>query len=353
MLIGLIIFIILPQNYYSILISRCFIGLAFGCSYISSLFYISEIASMEIRSKSIFFLHLCLTSGMLLHAIFQIIGSEILMLSFCIILVILSLPFAYFKMLSSHIFLLLNRSSDSLERLLYFQHKNSENVHLELERIENHIIDEDKRRFNFFGLHNITALMIIVLVKVGYLSFFNILNNFLRTLFMKSFLIQYTETTALCARLAGAIVGLFLLDQIPKKWQFSLSAVVVSLLLFAFGSLLIMDTFMSLWLPLLFFLPIEFFIGIGLGGMGEVLKAEILPLKERSISFAVVCFIEEILHIAVIIVHYSWLLSLGDNPYLWTFIFPPFAIISSVGTFFLLKDSSKKTPMDVRTLYEN
>lgn len=349
MLIASIIFMALPTNYFGIFGARLLAGFAFGCSYLTSLMYISEISSPAVRTQNLFLLHFSITLGMFLHAVFTASGIFLLTGSVSIALILASLPLGYFKMLPSPFYLMTNNSKDIIERVLYFS--NQENVddkmHLEANETYSHVIHENKRAFNFWSYHNTTSLLVVIFVKIGYLSTFNIVHNFLRSLFMRSFLLEFTEPVALASRLFGAFCGFFILDRVSKKWQFAIPLFSIAIILITFGCLLILELVNFIWIPLTFFIPLEFLIGIGVGGMSEILKAEIFPLRERKASMAFSYFVEEIVHILSIIIHYGYVFTLGSNPSFWPFIFAPFAILSGIFVVLTLKDSRKESLKDV------
>jgi energy-converting hydrogenase Eha subunit E len=354
MMIGSILITLMSTNYYGILTARIFFGLSFGTSYISSLKYCAEISSPETRVQFLFIQHFHLTLGMLLHALFQITHlSSFLMGISGMIFSLASLPFGYLKMLPSSIFLIQKHYSEEevLERSLYFQYKNTDRVHMELEEIHKHIIDEKKRGFKFYSQHNMEALLTVVFIKFGYLSVYNIYHNYLRLIFMRSFLLEYIEVMSLTARLLGAVIGFFLLDRILKKLQFSLPAIVISILLLAFGILLSLNGFSQIWMPVAILLPVEFFLGVGVAGMSEIVKAEIFPLKERATSLSLTIFIEELIHVLMIILVYTLLLNLGSNPSLWPFVFAGTTLASGLIVLIVLKDSRKESFHHVTKLY--
>lgn len=349
MLAASIIFMALPTNYFGIFGARLLAGFAFGCSYLTSLMYIAEISSPAVRAQNLFLVHISIVLGMLLHAIFTASGIFYLTGSVSIALVLVSLPLGFFKMLPSPFYLMQNHSKDIIERILYFSNEEcvSDKMHLEADIAYNHVLWENKRAFHFLSYHNLTSLLIVIFVKIGYLSSFNIIHNFLRTLFMKSFLLEYTEPVALASRLLGAVFGFFILDRVSKRWHFAIPLFAIAALLVAFGCILALELVNYIWTPLAFFIPLEFLIGIGVGGMGEILKAEIFPFRERKASMAASYFVEEMVHILSIIIHYGYVFTLGSNPPFWPFIFAPFALVSGIFVVYNLKDSRRETLRDV------
>ncbi|KAL7015625.1 hypothetical protein ACKWTF_016559 [Chironomus riparius] len=351
MALGGVVFCLFEDIYYTILTSRILTGFAFGSSHISSLFYIGEISSKEKRAQLVLFQHLCLTVGMFLHSISDAFGIFFGMGIFLVMLSCTSYPIGYYTMKDSHVFLILNNKEDSLKRLKHFRDEKDEIIDLEHDALQSYLIEEESRKFNFFSRHNILTLLVIVLVQNSYISVFNPLHNYLRLLFMKSFLMKWTETVALSARIFGTLASFLILDCVPKKFHFTILSGIISITLITFGSLLIF--FSQLWLPLIFLISVEFFLGLGMGGISEILKSELFPIKERRMSVSVAYFFEESLQIISFVILYSWAFGLGSNPTYWPFIFAAILLICSLLVFFVLKDSRKEHLIDASMLYSD
>lgn len=359
--LGALVLIILPGSYTGVLLSRTFFGLGFGAAYITFIIYASEISSPKVRAHSILLLHLFLTLGMFLFTIFCL-GANLTLAfritgSLTIALVAVSASMGHFTMKSSHIFMMQNNSKDALERFQFFQQDSTENPHVESETMLSYIIEEKKRRYDFFGRHNCSALVVVLLVKIGYLSIFNALHNFYRTVLLSAFLTigdtNFAPMIMMGTRLCGCIAGFFLLNFITKRLQYFISAVIVSVLLFIFGILMVIYQSLYIWTPLLFFIPLEFSLGIGLSPIADILKGELFPLKEKPVSIATTIVLEEVIHIICIILLYSWIFSLGSVPRTLTFIFAAITLVFGLGVLILLRDSRKQSLRLVANLYSD
>lgn len=308
-----------------------------------------------------FSLHLFLTFGMFLFTVFCLGTNLALALrvtgSFTVALSVVSGALGYFTMKSSHIFMMQNNSKDALERFQFFQQDSTENPHVESETMQNYIIEEKKRRYQFFGRHNSSALVIVLLVKIGYLSIFNGLHNFYRAVFLSAFLTIGDTNLApmimMGTRLCGCVAGFFLLDRITKRLQYFIPAVIISFLLLIFGLLLVIYQSLYIWTPMLFFIPLEFFLGIGLSPIADILKGELFPLKEKPVSIAATIVFEEVIHIICIILLYSWIFSLGSVPRTLIFIFGAITLVFGFGVLILLRDSRKQSLRLVANLYSD
>lgn len=361
MTIASIVLITAPDSYWSILTSRIIFGLGFGSSYIKFIIYSSEISSPHVRAQSIYLLHFFLTLGMFLFSLLSLQTNFALtvrlMGAICLTLTLLSTALGYFKLISSHVFLMQNNSSDALERFLFFQQDCKENSHVESETMQNYIIEEKKRRYDFLGRHNTSALLVILLLKIGYLSVFNALHNFYRAVFMSITLtvgvISYTQMVMMGARLCGCAVGFFVLDHISKRLQYFVPAIIISALLFIFGTLLQLYQYIYIWTPTIFFVFVEFFLGVGLSPMSDILKGELFPLKEKPVSIATTIFFGEVVQILCIILLNTWIFSLGSIPTTLTFIFAGITLACGFSVFVFLKDSRKQSLRLVANLYSD
>jgi hypothetical protein len=359
MLAASVILIVLPNSYAGVVTSRSIFGLGFGSSYISFIIYASEISSPKVRAHMIFTLHLCLTFGMFLFSIFCLSTNFTAVIrvtgSITVAFNCVATALGYFKLKASHIFMMQNNSKDALERFQYFQQDSTENPHVESETMLSYIIEEKKRRYDFFGGHNLSALAVILLVKFGYLAIFNALHNFHRTVFLSAFLTasdtNYSQMIMMGMRLCGCTVGFFLLDRISKRLQYFIPAIIISTLLFIFGSLLVIYQSLSIWTPMMFFIPLEFFMGVGLSPIADILKGELFPLKEKPVSIAATIVLVEAIHMLCIILLYSWISYLGSVPRTLTFIFGAITSACGISVFVLLKDSRKQSLRTVSNLY--
>lgn len=357
-----LILIVLPNSYAGVVTSRSLFGLGFGSAYLAFIIYGSEITSPKVRAQMLFLLHFFITFGMFLFSFLALwmrfTTVMVITGSISISLNLISTAIGYFKLKSSHIFMIIqNNPKDALERFEYFQQDSTENPHVESETMQSFIIEEKKRRYDFFGRHNLSALVVILLVNIGYLSVFNALHNFYRIIYMSAFLsigsTNFSQTMMLATRLCGCTVGFFLVDRITKRLQYFIPAIIISALLLTFGTLLTIYQSLSIWTPLLFFLPLEFALGIGLSPMADILKGELFPLKEKPLSIATVVVFEQVIHILCIILLYSWIAWLGSNPRTLTFVFGVVTLVCGVGVFAMLKDSRQQSLRSVSNLYSD
>lgn len=319
--------------------------------------YGSEIASPNVRAQFIYLLHFFITVGIFLYSIFQL---NIVTGAFSISFSIISGIIGYFRLKSSHIWLMQKNNQDALERLQYFQRDiNSQDIQPEAMSIQAHIDDELQRNYKFLGRHNVSSFLIALLAKLGYLSIFNMLHNITRILYLTTFLsfggFNYATIIMMAANVAGGITGFFILDLISKRFQYFLSASIISILLFIFATLIFALNNIYIFTPAIFFIPLEFLVGFGIGPLPVVLKAEIFPIKEKPYSIASIVAIEELIQISFVIVVYNILFSISNIIIVNIAIicFGAVLLVCAIGILLLLKDSRKKSLKIISTLYSN
>lgn len=300
----------------------------------------------------ILFQHLCLTIGMFLHAL--TLTSTGIDLKFAIgisliILTTLSLPVGFFTMAESHVLLIHKNDKNSLDRMKLFRGSDQE-IELEHDSLQSHLIEEEQRKCQFWQRHNILTLLILVLVQNGSTSVSNGLHSYLRLVYMKSYLMDVTEVVAVAARIFGIVGSFAILDLIPRKFQFSATGIAISVILATFGGLVKFQS--QIWLPIPFFVAVEFLYGFGMCGIAEILKAEYFPFKERGISTAVAGFVDEGLHVVAVVVMYSWTLGLGRNPTYWTFVFAGILVICCGMVGLTLKDTRGRNWKEASEVYK-
>lgn len=333
-----------PTNFYSILSVRIIAGIAFGLSYNSSLIYASEISTPAYRSTNLFSLQLSLTIGMFLHALLLVFNLDVIVGVLQIVFALLSIMISLKFTKNSQIYELFNgRDGDDS-----FQHFQNVTNYADFKQFA---LNERKRSFNFFTRHNIQSFCVVLITTIGYISIFNAFHNYIRLIFMKNFLMKYSDVIALAGRLVGATFLIFVIEKFHKKIQFSIPLILISVILSSYGGTFIFITFGRM-IPVVYFVIIEFLVGFGVSGLSDILKCELFPLKEKPVFVAVTGCVQELLHIAAIIVIYSHGLSLGSNPDFWSFIFAAIAFVSGIVVILFLKDTRKMNLMETCEVYE-
>lgn len=367
MVVASIIWIAAPTAYAGVLTARLIFGYGFGSTYLAAIIYGSEISSPKVRAHFIFLLHFFLTLGMFLYGCGIVLTIQYkaqieIMGSLSIALIIIAAVVGFFTLKASHIFLLQINSKDALERLQYFQSESVDNPQVEILEMQ-HYVDEEKRRsFDFFGRHVVSAVLLILLAEIGYLSIFNDYHHFYRILYLTDFFSTDTKNFSLMvmmgSRLLGSIIGFILLDRVNKKLQYFIPALIITLGLFTFGVLLQAYNGLYRLTPVLFFIPLELLVGIGLGPMADILRSEIFPLKEKPFAIAETIVFGQLLHITFIAIlvptdFLEWLINLAFNgpPKSIPFVFGSITLVCSIAVFLLLKNTRRQSLRIVSNLY--
>ncbi|CAO1419934.1 unnamed protein product [Diamesa hyperborea] len=357
--VGSITMLSLSEEYYGLVIGRVFCGLGFGSTYLSFIMYGSEISSPKARAQLIYLLHFFFTVGIAFYSLWNVddeaanIITGTIGLSFSLMATFLG----YFRLHKSHIQLLYNNSdAAALQRFQHFQRDHKHNPQLEVNEMKLFLNEEGKRSLNLFSKHNLMCLFLVIMAKVGYLAIWNSTHILIRSLFLKIDFEEFNEWTTLSmatVRLVGSAVGFLILDRIRRKFQFAISAFAAAALMFGFGIILQLYTrhYVLYIPPTIVLLPLEFFVGVGISHLSDLLKAEIFPLREKRDSIAIAIVLEEIIQITFIIISFNSVitpLTLSLVP----FIFGAFTLLAGAATLLLLKESKHQNLRVTSSLYQ-
>ena len=263
----------------------------------------------------------------------------------------------YFRLQPSHIQLLYNNSdAAALQKFQFFQRDHKQNPHLEVNEMKLFLNEERRRSLNLFSKHNLFCLFLVIVAKVGYLAIWNSTHIIIRSLFLTFDFQQYNEWSAfsmVAARLVGSATGFLILDRITRKLQFAGSAIAAASLLFGFGIFIQFFTTTYSYTPFTFvLLPLEFFVGLGISHLSDLLKAEIFPLREKRDSIAISIVFEEIIQISFIIFTFKGIIT-ALVLQLLPFLFGSFTLIAGVAILLLLKESKHQNLRVTSNLYQS
>lgn len=349
----------LSEEYYGLVIGRVLSGLGFGSTYLSFIMYGSEISSPKVRAQLIYLLHFFFTAGIAFYSLWHVDDDAVNIITGTIGLSfsLLSAFLGYFRIQPSHIQLLYNNSdAAALQKFQHFQRDHKHNPHMEVNEMKLFLNEEGKRSLNLFSKHNMMCLFLVIMAKVGYLAIWNSTHVLIRSLFL-SFdfegYMQYSYLSMVAVRLVGSAVGFFILDRISRKLQFAISAFAAAALMFAFGIILQLYTkhYVLYIPPTVVLLPLEFFVGLGISHLSDLLKSEIFPLREKRDSIAISIVFEEIIQITFIIISFNSVITpftLNVVP----FIFGFFTLLVGVATLLLLKESKYQNLRVTSNLYQ-
>lgn len=270
---------------------------------------------------------------------------------------LVSAVLGYFRLQPSHIQLLyINSDAAALQKFQFFQRDHKHNPHVEVNEMKLFLNEETKRSLDLFNKHNLICLFLVIMAKIGYLSIWNSTHILIRTLFFDLDFQEFSEWSSLsmaAARLVGSAVGFFILDRVSKKLQFAGSAIAAAILLFGFGTIIqLFTSAYSYAPPILVLLPMEFFVGIGISHLSDLLKSEIFPLREKRDSIAISIIFEEIVQIAFIILSFKAIITTAVLRLL-PFFFGSFTLIAGVAILLLLKESKHQNLRVTSTLYQS
>lgn len=349
----------LSKEYYGLVIGRVLSGLGFGSTYLSFIMYGSEISSPKVRTQLIYLLHFFFTAGIAFFSFWNVDyeADNILTGAFGVSFSLLSAVLGFFTLQPSHIQLLYNNSdAAALQKFQYFQRDHKHNPQLEVSEMKLFLNEEGRRSMNLFSKHNLMCLFLVIMAKIGYLAIWNSTHILIRFYYMQFDFGEYSEYSALSmvgVRLVGSVIGFLILDRNSRKIQFSVSAIAAASLLFVSGIFLQLYTRnYILYIPLtIVFLPLEFFVGVGISHLSDLLKAEIFPLREKRDSIAISIVFEEIIQMTFIFISFNLVIT----PFILSimpFVFGSFTLLAGVAILLLLKESKYQNLRVTSNLYE-
>ncbi|CAO1424836.1 unnamed protein product [Diamesa tonsa] len=296
-----ILIIILPNEYSAIITSRILCGIAFGLSFLVFIIYSSEISSSKFRAINIWSLPFFFIIG---NIMISFNSTSIYIGSITITTSVLSTVFGYFLVHNSPLqFLQKSKESEAYKSLAYFQQNTYQNPHIEIETLKAALVVENNRPLAIGKRHNTTSMLIILLLKIGYLAFFNIMFRSIRLLFTESlftidsninlFRTPVTDTLYTVARLVGLVIGVVFITKLSHRSHYVISGLVSGGLIAILGIVLNISRAVTdfnpnyiQWIIFAVFLTAELFFGFGVAMVPDIILAEILPIREKRYSIA-------------------------------------------------------------------
>lgn len=163
---------------------------------------------------------------------------------------------------------------------------------------------------------------------------------------------DWTPIILCSVHLIGGLLALFTLNWITNRFRLLTAGILSSVLLVTFGVLIFTFDSINNWVPLLFLIPLEFILGIGLGPVANILQSEIFPQKEKRFSVAFSIFLEEGLQAVFVLVTFQYYFRVNLGYFVNLFVFGSYSLISCLLIFFFIRDSRFKSLVDAANLYK-
>lgn len=281
---------------------------------------------------------------------------------------ILSTIFGYFLVHNSPLqFLYKSKESEAYKSLAYFQHNTYQNPHIEIETLKAALVVENNRPLAMGKRHNTTSMLIILLLKIGYLAFFNIMFRSIRLLFTHSlfpidstsnlFPATITDTLYTVARLVGLVIGVACVTKLSHRNHYVMSGLVSGGLIAILGIVLNISRAVTdfnpnyiQWIIFGVFLTAELFFGFGVAMVPDIILAEILPIREKRYSIGIVICIEHIIQIIINVLYIQNVLN--QNLVFFMPIFAIFTCSTALAAYVLLKETRNKSLLEVANIYK-
>lgn len=296
-------------------------------------------------------------------------NSSIYIGSITITTSVLSTVFGYFLVHNSPIqFLQMSKESEAYKSLAYFQQNTYQNPHIEIETLKAALVVENNRPLAIRKRHNTTSMLIILLLKIGYLAFFNIMFRSIRLTFTASLLTIDSNTNLFrttiadslytIARLVGLVFGVVFITKLSHRCRYVISGLVSGGLIAILGIVLnISRAFTDFnpnyiqWIIFAVFMTAELFFGFGVAMVPDIILAEILPIREKRYSIGILIVVEHIIQIILNVLYIQNVLY--QNLEFFMPILSIFTCSAALAAFALLKDTRNKSLLEVANIYKN
>ena len=163
---------------------------------------------------------------------------------------------------------------------------------------------------------------------------------------------DWTPIVLCSVHLLGGVSAFFSLNYITHRFRLLTAGIISSVLLATFGVIIFTSSFIINWLPLIFLIPLEFILGLGIGPVPNILKSEIFPQREKRYSVAFTIFLEETLQAVFVLVTFQFYFRVHLGYFVNLFVFGSYSLVACLLVFFFIRDSRFKSLVDTANLYK-
>lgn len=310
--------IVLPNNYYIVLVTRIMIGFAHGYSYLTIIIHASEIMHQKLRGMIIAALQVCILSSMIVTSsfattmveesldAFQYVG--IIGLIYCVMGIAFTLIFTR----ESPVKLMREKKFDeAMKIMIQVRNETSEtwSIRNEYNELKKMVEEDDETSKNIFENGNTRPLGLITLLKIAFVISFNYGLNYIRLKYTTSFITlegyNFAPLTFLTVRILVLCFTMFSIEFNGRKIHFLISHAATAVLLIAFAVVVFVQpsNFTFGYETIQFLLEVAG--GIGIGVVSDVYSSEAFNTVKKARSLCFVTSIEFILHGVIIFTTYK------------------------------------------------
>jgi hypothetical protein len=345
-----------PNNIFTVIVSRFMIGFAHGYAYLTALVHASEIVHQKLRGMIVSAFQLCLMCSAIMTSTFTTTMGEENLSPFQwigivgLLYTVLGIVIAIFVTRESPVQLMQQKRFDAaLSIMVKVRNESSEtwSIRNEYNELKAMVEEDTETSDDIFNDGNFRPLMLITLLKVAFVVSFNYGLNMIRLRYSSAFITSegynFTTLAWLTIRLFAYLFTIFSIELKGRKFHFLISHVGASVLLIILGIAAFTVSNVSLAYEVMQIIY-EIIAGLGMGVIADVYSSEAFNTLKKARSIFVVTSIEFLLHIAIIFATFNVTPSaLYDG----IFFIASGAVLCAV-TYILFKELPETAKMSIR-----
>lgn len=354
--------IIKASSLYYLIPSRILGGFSHGLAYPALLIHASEVACNRIRGYIIGTVHLCFVVGILVSSsnhlevyktrsyeydpTYQIgISGMIIVVTGMILGVLLTIE--------SPVYLLKRGRESETEKImmrLRCESTMTSEIHRDIEEFKTMIKEDSKASVNIFNCINLRSLVIVAMMKFGFVASFNIILN--------SCILEATETTfydgnrdwspiiVSAFRMKSVLIAIFLID-FKRRQCFSVATFLSSMLLLSIALCSLMYSYgkQGALINMILGLLLQIFSSV-IGILADIDASEAFDTVKKPLSIAFTSGLEYGIHILLIYMNFHLILSLETLIAMMAFVMIILSVIP-----YKIPDTSNTSLRHARNLF--
>ncbi|XP_058066463.1 solute carrier family 2, facilitated glucose transporter member 7-like [Anopheles bellator] len=365
-------FTAMPTYYAATVATRIIAGFGHGICHVVSIIYVGEIASRNLRGKLVAVLVSSIIGGIALFTILSMVTTNPIFFAEpnmhanrAIGIVILSLSTfalvpAWFVVIESPIHILTTSGNESEARsnLIKLRGLSMESPSLmdEFEDMKTLASESESLSPFFLSQGNFPPFQLTLLIKLANLLFFNYSMNTAKMSLMSLmftltlFSYNWAPSILMLSKFAGSILAIFIIDVLPRRFQYGISSTFTGTFMLALGIILATYDSVETWIPPFLYITAEVFNTFGMLPVSEIMLSEAFPPKKRALSVSSVLICEYVGHMVVYIIYFN-VPSTIENTYIKTLVFSGVILLKCIIAVLTTPDTRNKYPREAVHAY--
>ncbi|XP_055600090.1 solute carrier family 2, facilitated glucose transporter member 4-like [Uranotaenia lowii] len=362
-----IFFIAMPVDYIATVITRIIAGFGHGIAHLCMSIYIGETAAKHLRGKLVTLMTASIIAGVAVFSVISMVTTNIIYIiepemhpnrALGIIILPLSCAaffLAFFLTVESPIHTLSSRKDEgmALSNLLKLRGLSVENTEVTQEFNDMKLLVAESNMLSkiFVTEGNFKPFQLVLTLKLANLLFFNYSMNIAKMMLMSLMFtltlegINWAPSILMLSKLVAAVFAIFIIDVLPRRFQYAISSTFTGAFLLAFGIVLATYDIIEPWLPPFMYITAEVFQALGMLPVSEILLSEAFPPKKKVLSVASVLICEYVGHMVVYIIYFN-VPSTLQNTYIKTIVFGSVILLKCLIGILVIPDTRRTTPRE-------